>query len=292
VLATPDEAERRCVRGTVVDETNRPIAEPVAYRRVAPNAPERWAARRAGQPGSFVCEQLDPLGAMRIVFGAAGYLNSDPVDVHFDGRTPVEPLTVRLVRGAEVEVVVREEDGTPVRNAYVSGYSANAVSARTGPDGSCVLTGLPPGRSRITASHSYLTDMKEAYVEATAGARQRVELRGKAAGQIVVCVPVDSAELPENLHELKEKPRAKMPRAQTSLLLQLLDARGAVVREDRIEKWRLVLTERESQRQFDLAVTAPGTYRIRCELDGVPLPEAEVEVRLRQTAVVDLKPAR
>jgi len=47
-----------------------------------------------------------------------------------------------------------------------------------------------------------------------------------------------------------------------------------------------------NQRQYDLAVAAPGTYRVLCEVDGVALPEMVVEARLRATIEVDLKPAR
>jgi protocatechuate 3,4-dioxygenase beta subunit len=279
VLAAVDEAERRRVRGTVVDEAGRPIDATVSYTPVPTQTQvftARWAAQRAGQPGSFVCEELEPLGEMKIVFNAPGYLNSEPIAVVFDGRTPVEPIKVRLRRGTEVEVTVCEEDGTPVPGAFVSGYAANSVNGCTDADGRCVLSGLPPGRNRITASHRYLTQVNEAYVEATAGARQRVEFRGKPAASIVVRIAAEQ-------------------RAKTCLVLRLLDSRGAVVSEDRIEKARLQQMEQMfpgARWDQGFAVTANGTYRIRCEIDGVALPEAEVEARLRETVEVDLKPAR
>lgn len=277
VLAAPEEAERLLVRGTVVDEDGKPIDEAPTYGRLRTaedmNPPENSAAQRAGKPSSFVCERLEPRGEMKLVFNARGYLNSEPIAVVFDGRTPVEPITVRLRRGTEVEVCVREEDGTPVPGAFVLGYAKNRVDGRTDAQGQCVLSGLPPGRNRITVSHPHLTEVNEASVEATAGARQRVELRGKAAGKIIVRIPAE-------------------PRAKGSLLLRLIDSRGVVARETRVDKAQLAAFALAYQRQYDFTVIASGTYRVRCEIDGVALPEAEVEARLRETAEVDLKPAR
>jgi hypothetical protein len=234
---------------------------------------ENWAAQRAGKPGSFVCERLEPRGEMKLLFNARGYLNSEPIAVAFDGRTPIEPITVRLRRGTEVEVSVLEEDGTPVPGAWIFGYAKNPVDGRTDAEGRCVLAGLPPGRNRITVSHPYLTDVNEAWVETIAGARQRTEFRGRACGQLVVRIPAE-------------------PRAAASLLLQLPDARGAVVRETRVDKGRLASRALAPERQFDFAVTAAGPYHVHCEIDGIALPDAEVAVRLRQRAEVELKPAR
>jgi len=272
VVASPDEAERRRVRGTVVAESGEPIEEAIGYvvfgagtRIVATG----WAARRSGQPGRFVCEELEPLGEMRIAFHARGYLRSGPVEVVFDGRTPVEPLTVRLRRGAEVEVLVREEDGTAVPGADIFGYATNPVDGRTDAEGRCILTGLPPGRNRITASSPYLLDVDEAYVEATVGARQRVEFRGRAAGKISVRIPAE-------------------PVPKSSVLLRLMDARGTLVGEHRFEGSELAVLKH--LRQYEMPVTAPGTYRIRCEIDGVAMLETEVEARLRQTVEVTIKP--
>jgi ribosomal protein S6E (S10) len=280
VLAGPEEMERRLVRGTIVDEDGNPIDEAVLYRPVATdqdmNPGENWAAQRAGKPGSFVCERLEPRGEMKLVFNARGYLNSEPVTVVFDGKTAIEPIVVRLPRGTEVEVCVMEEDGTPVPGAWVFGYAKNSVQGQTDADGRCVLAGLPPGRNRITVSHRYLADANEAYVEAASGARQRVEIRGKAAGAVIV----------------RAEPVA---RAKTSLLLRLLDAQGTVVSEERIDKARLesmALTFPGARFQQTLAVKQPGRYRVHFEVDGVALPEVEVQARLRETVEVDLKPAR
>jgi hypothetical protein len=68
-------------------------------------------------------------------------------------------------------------------------------------------------------------------------------------------------------------------------------AAGGVVREERVETSRLSLMQQQGRRHHDLAVTAPGTYRVQCEIDGLALPEAEVEARLRETVEVELKPA-
>jgi RNA polymerase sigma-70 factor (ECF subfamily) len=274
VVASSGEAERRLVRGTVVDESGHPIDETVSYRVFLTGTKMVAAgsgARRAGQPGSFVCEQIEPLGEVRIVLNARGYLNSEPITVVFDGRAPIEPLTVTLRRGAEVEVFVCEQDRTPVPGASVFGYAANAIDGRTDAEGRCILTGLPPGRNRITAGHPYLTDVNEANVDATVGVRQRVEFRGKAVGMIAVRIPAE-------------------PRPKTSLLFRLTDARGAVAREDRFDA--LQFAGIVYMGHYDMSVTTPGTYRIQCEIDGVALPEAEVEARLRETTEIDLKPAR
>lgn len=273
VVASSDEAERRLVRGTVVDESGEPIDEAVSYRVFLAGTrivAVGSAARRAGRPGSFVCEEIEPLGEMKIAFEAAGYLISDPIAVGFDGRTPVDPLTVTLRRGAEVEVLVREEDGTPVPGASVFGYATNAIEGRTDADGRCVLTGLRPGRNRITVSHPYLADVNEAHVDATLGARQRAEFRGKPVGKIVVRIPAE--------------PRAKKG------LFRLTDARGAVAHEYRAERWQIAPIAHLGY--YELSVTAPGIYRLHCEIDGIALPDAEVKARLRETIEVDLTAGR
>jgi hypothetical protein len=236
------------------------------------NPPAASAAQRAGRPGSFVCERLEPRGEMKLVFNAQGYLNSDPVAVVFDGRTPIEPITVRLRRGTEVDVSVCKEDGRPVANAWVFGYATNPVRGQTDAEGRCVLAGLPPGRNRITVSHPHLTSVNEVYVETTVGARPRAEFRGKAAGKIPVRIPAE-------------------PRAKESVLIRALAADGTVACECRVGKAHLAAMALAYQRQYDLAVTASGAYRIVCEIDGVSLPEAEVEARLRQTTEVELKSA-
>ncbi len=273
LLATPDEAESRRVRGTVVDESGKPIDEPVTYGVFRGGPIDDWwtAEKRAGALGGFVCRTLEPRGDMKIVFSTRGYVESKPIDVRFDGRTPVEPLTVRLRRGAEVEVTVREEDGTPAPGVFVYCYTDQGIQGNTDPDGRCILAGLPPGRWRITVSHPHLTDMKEAYVDATMETRQQIELRGKVAGHIVA----------------RLAPGAK----PTSIVLRLQDSTGGTLCVENLEKARLALLE-QNRWQYDFAVTANGTYRIQCEIDGVALPEAEVEARLRETAEVDLKPAR
>jgi RNA polymerase sigma-70 factor, ECF subfamily len=271
VLASTGQAERRLVRGTAVDEAGRPIEGPIECRPVGiATVFQIWTSQRAGWPGGFVCEHLEPLGRMSLVFHAAGFLPSDPVEVHYDGRTPLGPLTVRFKRGAEVEVSVVDGQGTPFKGAHVFGYASGGINGRTDAEGRCVLAGLPPGRNRITVSHPHLADANEAYVEATAGTRQRVEFRGRACGKIVASLPADA-------------------KAKTSLVFRLLDAAGRPIRDDRIEKSRLALMEQQGLREHDFAVTGPGTYRIRCEIDGIALPEAEVEVRLRETVEVELK---
>jgi hypothetical protein len=117
--------------------------------------------------------------------------------------------------------------------------------------------------------------MPQEQVDAGAGSRQRVEFRGSAVAEIIVRLP-------------------RGVRATTSLVARLVDGRGNAVDTSTIGKeWFAILDRQEPEGWTRrLSITEPGTYRVQCEIDGVLLPEAEVEVRLRQTTEVDLKPAR
>jgi hypothetical protein len=257
VLLTPLAFERRLVRGDAVDDET---GAPVRNLLYGHDDGRTWhtAEPRADPPGGFVCDALPETGTIRITFSAAGYLPPEPIDVTRVAGEPVEPITLRLHRGAgEIEVLVREENGAPVAGAGVFVERGGpTLPARTDRDGRCVVTGVPAGAIRIGVGHEHLMPLPPRTIDVAPGARARVEFRAAPAARILV--------------EPKEAPSA-------SLVLVLEAADGRVVAERRYGDGGFV---------WSLSVAEPGTYRLRCDVDGISMPTRMITLRLRETEVV------
>lgn len=195
------------VRGRVVDESGRAIAQALVKARIAVRAcgalvcaGEAGAApvceATSDAEGAFVCR--GPAGDWRLTARAPGMAaRAEPI---VDAGAANEPVTLVLGAGASVHGIVRDADGAPVAGAVATAVevesaapsSARALrlaSGRTDAQGRYTIDGLTPRTSwqlSIRTSHAArLEAPTPTYVESEAEWSPTMPRTGALEGRVV-----------------------------------------------------------------------------------------------------------
>lgn len=152
------------VTGKVVDSEG----EPVANARVSANTarqargsgPTLWTGGQSEDDGSFVIAGLAP-GKYKVDASKQDFLDTpDPIEIDLSDKG-IDPLTITLERGGEIEGTVTDADGEPVAGATVSVSNSGWRSrSTTGDDGAYHLRGAKPGTHRVSASRGWNDQMR------------------------------------------------------------------------------------------------------------------------------------
>ncbi|MBJ6760649.1 carboxypeptidase regulatory-like domain-containing protein [Myxococcaceae bacterium JPH2] len=147
----------RTLSGRVVDaETSQPLEVGLLISALSsdPDYPQQHRLHHSSADGTFRLEHISTSPfALKIDEHRAGYLPKELVIT-----SDIEQLTVRMERGARLEVDVRDAHGQPLP-ATVELNGGDLGDRRIGPEDPKVVTGLPPGAYVVRAdaeSHAHI----------------------------------------------------------------------------------------------------------------------------------------
>ncbi len=162
------------VQGSVLDADDRP-AEGVPVTLEASSTRARRTLETDVAGGYRFDDVTD--GEYTLYFGRPEASLVPPVSLAF--TAPALTVTERKLPATGIaEVWARDENGTPLSDAVISGFSAHAgvIDARTGRDGSVIVRHLPAGRYRL---HARLEDGRSgtAVANIDAGKTATIDIR-------------------------------------------------------------------------------------------------------------------
>ena len=163
------------IQGSVVGANGRGVAAAVVSAspegagmsivRLAGIRPGAEGSARTDVDGAFELTDIEP-GTYQLRVQADGFIPATVGGLEVEAGQTLDGVVIRLGRGGEVEGSVLTAGGEPVPDVVVT--AASGVGARSGADGHFELSGLPPGKTRLSALDSRF-GRAEAEVELVAG---------------------------------------------------------------------------------------------------------------------------